>query len=119
MKKIIIGLCLMLMSSGSFGLSLKSYTEGLFPRGDLKVYLTGVYHGLSLYNATIIKYSAPKNILRYTIFCPPDITLRGENLIDILDKYLEENPQFKKVETTTSVSAALKAGLSETFPCKD
>lgn len=117
MKKIIIGLCLMLMSSGSFGLSPKSYTEGSFPRGEFKVYIMGVYHGLLVFNEAIEKYAEPKSILRFTRFCPPDITLRAENLIDILDNYLEGHPSFKKLEHNNGVSAVLKAGLSETFPC--
>jgi len=101
MKKTIIGLCLLLMSSGSFGLSIKQYQEEKLSHNDLVIYVQGIYHGLLPY------------------FCPPDMPLTGENLIDILDKTLEENKWFVEKVPNVALSYPLQIGLINTFPCKD
>ena len=101
MKKTIIGLCLLLMSSGSFGLSIKQYQEEKLSHNDLVIYVLGIYDGILPY------------------FCPPDMPLTGENLIDILDKTLEENKWFVEKVPNVALSYPLQIGLINTFPCKD
>jgi len=45
--------------------------------------------------------------------------LTGENLIDILDKTLEENKWFVEKVPNVALSYPLQIGLINTFPCKD
>ena len=79
----------------------QAISRGKLSHNDLVIYVLDIYHGLLPY------------------FCPPDMPLTGENLIDILDKTLEENKWFVEKVPNVALSYPLQIGLINTFPCKD
>ena len=108
MKKLIVGLCLMLMWSSSYGLNIWFYNvyRGA-PEFPVNEYLTRVYHGLRAYNWLIQNRDLD-------FFCPPGMEFNGDNLKSIVDAELKAS----KYDETISVAYPLYDGLVKTFPCK-
>ena len=131
MKKLLIGLCLMLMSSGSFGLSIGTYVENrkkvdttFYER--MTFYLTGLYSGINTANH-ILQHNAKKKGLDIrdlswtdVIFCPPG---KGEDLhpevvMHIIDSYLDSYPSKVTTHKDNPIAFPLLKGLLDTYPCK-
>ena len=117
MKKLIVGCCLMLMWSTSYGLNIEGYK--LFrSNSDVRVgkYLLGVYHGLETYDFLIQKNLPYRELSTYMdIYFPPSITLNEDDLKSILDAELE----VTEYEWDALVSFPLYDALVKAFPCKD
>jgi hypothetical protein len=76
---------------------------------EFKIYLLGVGNGIQWTNTELVAKG------KQPLFCPPDhLTLRIENLLDILNttlakiKWADENP----------IEPGMLAGLEQTFPCQ-
>ena len=115
MRKLIVGLCLMLITSGSFGLSIKGYKQY---QNDKWVdhYIVGAYHGLEAYNH-LIDTHVPDNVLYIYLdkYCAPDIEVNGGNLRKILDTELKVTGYGENI----LITFPLYDGLVKTFPCKE
>ena len=111
MKKIVVFICLMFISSSvySFTLTVESYKEmkeTARENGNMKVFLRGQIEGI--YQGLL------GNVV---LWCSPDnLSLNYQNLIFIVDKELERRKLFYRV--STPISFVLYAGLLNRFPCK-
>ena len=127
MKKIVVFICLMFISSSAYSLTLtidgyKEMKETARENGNMKVFLRGQIEGIyqGLLGMVIIietnakKYETKSNV---ALWCnPDDLALNYQNLIFIVDKELERRKLFYRV--STPISFVLYAGLLNRFPCK-
>ena len=134
MKKIVVFICLMFISSSVFALNLKGYKqfkeivpENEFVEAYLKGTIKGTYGGLmamlTIINATAEDLGTKSNV---KLWCSPKkIDLNYENLIGIIDKEVElRDSRAKKMGQPANffdempISFILRQGLLETFPCE-
>ena len=132
MKKIVVFICLMFLSSSAFSFSLKAYKnfKEIAPENEVvEAYLEGTIKGtyagllamLTIINATAEDFGTKSNV---KLWCSPEnIALNYENLIDIIDKEVElKDSRNKKMGLPAGsldempISFILRQGLLETFP---
>ena len=128
MKKILVFICLMVLSSSvfSFSLTIERYKEAKEfaltskDKKEFEAYLKGIikgsYDGLTYFNFlsdhNMNKYGTKLN---FELWCEPDkLTLNYENLIDIIDGELERGEDLDQFPITF----ILYDGLLKTFPCE-
>jgi hypothetical protein len=134
MKKILVFICLMFISSSVFAIKVEGYKnlkelapENKFAEGYLKGTIRGTHEGLMAMLAVIMvtekKLGTKSNV---EVWCPPNkIALNHENLIDILDKQVElTKSRGKKMGKPDDfgdeipIAYVLRQGLLQTFPCE-
>ena len=127
MKKIVVFICLMFISTSAFSLTLtvdtyKEMKETARENEVMKLFLKGqiegIYQGL-LGMLIIIEVNAKKHgtISNIVLWCgPDDLSLNYQNLIVIVDKELKRKGPSYSVRTP--ISLVLYTGLLNTFPCE-
>ena len=127
MKKLIVGFCLMLVSTGYVAGAINSITVGLAiedyieMRDDqthtsfIDAYLIGVFHGI-IYLNNEMALVLPKEMVRgypyMTTICTKE-HLSAEDLRKILDKKLRDSTYSLRLR----VALPLTNGLRKKFPC--
>lgn len=86
---------------------LKDYVAG---DAVARVYIHGVADGLNMYNAREALEGGHNQF-----FCPPDDTaLASDQLVDIMQRFLDKSPKMK----SQRVYGVLFFALRDAFPCK-
>lgn len=114
MRRAILGLTVVLaLSAGAARADpISGDYETLKDTAMFKQYVYGVYAGLGWANAQL------SNEKHGLLFCQPEeLTLTADQLLSILDRYMEDPARKKAMPKDTSLASTTMLSLEHVFPC--
>lgn len=118
MKKLIAIAALSILSfsqtaQAEFSISGYNLLKNMKGNERFRDYLDGSVNGLTWANASLQHKNLPP------LYCqPPKLTMNVDNMIQLLDGYLERNKELVGRLTDPALGLIMVIALQEAFPCK-